>query len=140
MLVRRAVFAEVDGFDTDHFFLYCDDVDLSWRTRLIGHRVVHVPTALVFHDKRITAEAAVEATESEDFFGLLGRLMLAHRYDRSDVLAETLAYAQASGTPGQVEAVAEYHRRHAAGRVPSPLPGAEHVAEFIGGNYSTHRF
>lgn len=140
MMVRRSVFESIGGFDTDHFFLYCDDVDLSWRARLAGHRVVHVPSALVFHDKRITADATVEPADSEDFFGLLGRLMLAHRYDRGDVLTETIASVKASGNPAQLDALREYRRRAAHGRVPDPLPGASEVAEFVGGNYSTHRF
>src|SRR4051812_17558346 len=52
LLVRRSAFDAIDGFDHDHFPLYCDDVDFSWRVRLAGHRVVVAPLATVFHDKR----------------------------------------------------------------------------------------
>lgn len=140
MMVRRAVFESIGGFDTDHFFLYCDDVDLSWRARLADHRVVHVPSALVFHDKRITAEATVEPAATEDYFGVLGRLMLAHRYGREDIVEDTTEALKAGGNHAQWKAVREYRRRAAAGRVPEPLPDAARVAEFVSGNYATHRF
>lgn len=140
MLVRRTVFESIGGFDTEYFFLYCDDVDISWRTRLAGHRVVHVPTALVFHDKRIASDGRVEPTDSEDYHGLLGRLMLAHRYDTTGILEETTAHVERAGTPGQITALADHRRRLAEGRVPARLPGAHRVAEFVAGNYSSHRF
>lgn len=48
MLIRRAVFLSVGGFDPD-YFAYYEDVDLGWRLWLAGHRVVHVPSAVVHH-------------------------------------------------------------------------------------------
>jgi GT2 family glycosyltransferase len=48
LLVSRGVHAELGGFDED-FFLYCEDVDLSWRARLAGVEVLHCPTAWVGH-------------------------------------------------------------------------------------------
>jgi len=35
---REELFLELQGFDADTFFLYCDDVDLSWRVRLAAIR------------------------------------------------------------------------------------------------------
>ena len=32
-LIRSDVFRQLNGFDSDTFFLYCDDVDFSWRVR-----------------------------------------------------------------------------------------------------------
>ena len=47
-LFRRSVFDELGGY-ADHFFLYYEDVDLAFRARLRGHRVLMVPTARVRH-------------------------------------------------------------------------------------------
>ena len=47
-LIRRALFDELGGFDED-FFLAFEDVDLSYRARLLGHRCVYVPDAIVEH-------------------------------------------------------------------------------------------
>ncbi len=50
------LFHKLGGFDSETFFLYCDDVDYSWRVREAGFKVIFVPAAVVFHDKRIGAE------------------------------------------------------------------------------------
>jgi GT2 family glycosyltransferase len=46
--ISREVFLEVGGFD-EHFYCYNEDVDLSFRLRLIGHRCIYVPNAVVEH-------------------------------------------------------------------------------------------
>lgn len=140
MLVRTDIFHALGGFDSDHFFLYCDDVDFSWRVRLKGLRAVHEPRAVVFHDKRIDRFGRIRPTPLEAFYGTLGRLMLTHKFDRPDLLSDTMATIEASGTSDQRAAVKEWRRREAAGALPSVLPNARSVAEFVGGEYARHRF
>ncbi len=48
MIVRKAVFQEVGGFDPD-YFMYYEDVDLSWRIRLRGYKIEFVPRSVVYH-------------------------------------------------------------------------------------------
>lgn len=48
LLISRAVYEITNGFDTS-FFMYCEDVDLSWRVRLAGLRVKICPRALYMH-------------------------------------------------------------------------------------------
>ncbi len=52
-LYRRSALDEVAAIDGDvldrDFFMYCEDVDLSWRLRLLGWSVVYVPDAVVYH-------------------------------------------------------------------------------------------
>lgn len=47
-LVKRSTFMQVEGFD-ESFFLYNEDVDLSWRLRLLGYRVGFASKARVAH-------------------------------------------------------------------------------------------
>jgi GT2 family glycosyltransferase len=47
-MIRRDVFDELGGFDDD-FFIYYEDVDLSYRVRLRGYRCVYVADAIVEH-------------------------------------------------------------------------------------------
>jgi GT2 family glycosyltransferase len=47
-MMRRSVFDELGGFDED-FFLSHEDVDLSYRARLLGHRILYLPDAVVEH-------------------------------------------------------------------------------------------
>jgi len=47
-LIKRSIFMRLGGFD-GRFFLYTEDVDLSWRVRLFGYRVGFAPRAKVAH-------------------------------------------------------------------------------------------
>jgi GT2 family glycosyltransferase len=47
--VRAEVFRELGGF-TEELFLYQEDLDLCWRARMCGLRVVVEPEADVLHD------------------------------------------------------------------------------------------
>lgn len=47
-LIKRAVFEELGGFDESFFMVY-EDVDLSYRARLRGHRVWYAADAIVRH-------------------------------------------------------------------------------------------
>lgn len=46
--VRRKALEQVTGFD-EHIFMYCEDVDLSWRLRACGWKLFYVPKAKVTH-------------------------------------------------------------------------------------------
>jgi GT2 family glycosyltransferase len=48
LLIRRDLFEALGGFDED-FFCYQEDVDLGFRLRLMGHRALQVPSAVVYH-------------------------------------------------------------------------------------------
>ena len=48
LLVRRAAFEQVGGFD-DRFFMYFEDVDLGERLGNAGWKVLYVPSASVHH-------------------------------------------------------------------------------------------
>jgi hypothetical protein len=47
-IIRREIFDQVGGFDPD-YFIYDDDTDLSLRVRLLGYRILYVPSAVVIH-------------------------------------------------------------------------------------------
>lgn len=140
MLVRRPVFDSLGGFDSEHFMLHCDDVDLSWRARVAGHRVVTVPRAVVFHDKRPRYRDAWPAPNVELYHAALGRLLLAARWNRPDIVKDTIADIQNGRSQTQLDALAEFERRKADGRLPPKEPKAAAVAQFIDGEYAEHRF
>jgi len=48
LMVRTDVYRQVGGLDTD-FFAHMEEIDLCWRIRLAGYRVVAVPAAAVLH-------------------------------------------------------------------------------------------
>lgn len=47
-VVRAALFREVGGFDTA-FFAHMEEIDLCWRIKKRGHRLLVVPSSIVYH-------------------------------------------------------------------------------------------
>jgi len=48
LLVTRQLFEAIGGFD-EQLFMYCEDVDLSWRARAEGFATLVAPNALAHH-------------------------------------------------------------------------------------------
>ncbi|MGE4062290.1 MAG: rhamnan synthesis F family protein [Rhodospirillaceae bacterium] len=49
LLIPRTLYEETKGFD-ETFFMYCEDVDLSWRAKALGYAVRICPRALFLHE------------------------------------------------------------------------------------------
>jgi len=49
IFIKKEVFFEIGGFDPD-FFLYGEDVDISWRVHLLGYKIAYVDEPLFRHD------------------------------------------------------------------------------------------
>ncbi len=58
MIVRRGVLKETGLFDPK-FFCYMEDVDLSWRIRLRGYKIVLASQAIVYHKRGSTTSKNV---------------------------------------------------------------------------------
>lgn len=138
-LTPRAAFDEIGGFDSETFFLYCDDVDYSWRLRLAGYRVVYEPAAAVFHDKRLTVTGDWPASAAEIYYSAEAAILLAYKYSRPDLARSIVARYTKDGREPLVKAVSEYNDRRASGRLPQQLDSGHSVAEFVGDNYAVHR-
>ena len=48
-MYRRSAFVELGGFE-ESFFCYCEDVDLGFRLRLQGGKIMQIPDARVLHE------------------------------------------------------------------------------------------
>jgi GT2 family glycosyltransferase len=141
LLMRTSVYREVGGFDAENFFLHVDDVDLGWRIRLAGHRILHVPSAAIFHDKRLTSAGAVDTTgDTERYESHLGAMMLARKWGRPDISNHFRYFCAGADDVVLNAAAKEWDFRAAAGRLPLPVEGAENVAQFVGNYYAEHRF
>ena len=55
IVTRRDVLAIIENFDESYYFGY-QDVDLCWRTNLIGYKVVYNPDALAYHKCHATVK------------------------------------------------------------------------------------
>lgn len=139
-LVRSEVIDATQGFDADSFFLYCDDVDFSWRTRLAGFRVVHQPTAQFFHDKRLTLDAQMQVGDAEHYYAAEAALMLAWKYSRPDLAEQWAVDLERSTMSLQRKAARVFRDRQSNATLPTPIDPDGRVAEFIGTDFAEHRF
>jgi len=139
-LTTSRVFREVGGIDHDTFFMYCDDVDYSWRVRLAGYRARYCPQARMFHDKRLDRDGVFLAGDTEHYYSAEAALMLAYKYSRDDVVQNLEQAMDASDNTFLTRAVAEFRDRRASGRLPEQIDAAHSVADFTGGSYGAHRF
>lgn len=48
LLIPKTIYVTLGGFD-ERFWMYCEDVDLSWRVKAAGLQCYAVPSAKVFH-------------------------------------------------------------------------------------------
>lgn len=55
LAIRRALYDQIGGFDPGFYPAYLEDVDLCYRARAAGLRVVYVPTSVLVHNERSAA-------------------------------------------------------------------------------------
>lgn len=55
---RREMLAQVGLFE-ESFFMWCEDVDMSWRSQLAGWKCVYVPDAVIYHHLSATGGGAL---------------------------------------------------------------------------------
>jgi len=77
-LIRRKAFEEVAGFDDRLFFMYCEDVDLSWKLWLKGWKCVYEPAAVVQHFTQDVVPG--KRRTQENYFSFRNSLFLYYRF------------------------------------------------------------
>jgi GT2 family glycosyltransferase len=79
-LIRRKAFDEVGGFDEQLFFMYCEDIDLSWKLWLKNWKCVYVPAAAVQHFTQDLTPG--KRRTLENYFSFRNSLFLYYRFAR----------------------------------------------------------
>ncbi|MEZ5017215.1 MAG: glycosyltransferase family 2 protein [Flavipsychrobacter sp.] len=51
MMVRRSLLKEIGGAFDEDYFMYCEDVDLSYRIQQSGHKNIYYPETTIIHYK-----------------------------------------------------------------------------------------
>lgn len=138
--IWRPLFEELGGFDADTFFLYCDDVDFSWRVRMAGYNVLYQPSAVVMHDKRLDGDGLWVTTEAELYYSALAGLLLTWKWSRDDLTRSYLEFFEAQGEPHHKRAAAEFRRREEAEVLPEQIDSLHAIGVFEGIYYAKHRF
>ncbi|WP_127531984.1 glycosyltransferase [Paenibacillus kobensis] len=140
VLIPRPVFEKVNGFDADTFFLYCDDVDFSWMIRLQGYKVIFQPSAVAFHDKTLSNNAAWQTSDAEDYYSAEAGILMAYKWSRSDILSNILAYFDNSNISYYKKAAEHFRKLKSEGKLPQQVDPDHKIGEFINNNYGKMRF
>lgn len=72
MLVRRDIFERLGGFD-EKFFVSFEDIDLSWRARILGYKILINPKSIVYH---VGGQTIKKIREEVIFHGFKNQLIL----------------------------------------------------------------
>jgi len=138
-LTPRKLFHELGGFDADTFFLYCDDVDYSWRVREAGYKVIFMPAAVAFHDKRLSSQGRWRPTSAERYYSAEAALLMAYKWSRPDLVELFSGYFR-NGGEDERRALKNFEERRASGKLPAPRDPAHAIGQFIDGMYALHRY
>ncbi len=76
-LIRRSLFEQLKGFDEERFFVYLEDLDLSYRVKQAGYKIVYLTEAQAFHEGGGTS-SQVKATRL--FYSLRSRMLYAFKH------------------------------------------------------------
>ncbi|WP_186208722.1 glycosyltransferase family 2 protein [Burkholderia gladioli] len=140
-LIPADLFVNIFGFDSKVFFLYCDDVDFSWRIRLAGRKVIFQPAAVVFHDKRLKNDGSWNPSSAERYYSIEAALLMAHKYSRPQRVEEILHMCDRfSSDEVFAKAAARFRELRQRNELPEPLDPEHRVSELHGDNYARHRF
>lgn len=140
VIFKNEVYKEVEGFDEDTFFMYCDDVDFSWKIRLAGHRVLYCPRAVVYHAKRLSSGGAWQPTSAERYYSAEAAMLLAYKWSREDIAGGICKEFMKTDDEVLKKAAKVYKDRKKNGKLPKQLDESHKVATFVDGNYAKHRF
>jgi len=77
-LIRRSAFEELGGFDERLFFMYCEDVDLSWKLWLKGWKCIYLRDAVVEHFTQDLM--GLKSRRLENYFSFRNSLFLFYRF------------------------------------------------------------
>lgn len=110
LVIPKEAFEDLGGFD-DEFFMYCEDVDLSWRARAQGYALKTCPRALFLH--AVTNREMRPATLKMIFESAL---LLARKWGSVEFEQDVIRHLSAQGftiPEGSPEQVPEEWRRYA---------------------------
>ncbi|WP_426451091.1 glycosyltransferase [Paenibacillus sp. S-38] len=77
-LIKRSAYLEIGGFD-EQIFMYGEDVDLSWRLKEKGYKLVYVPESTVYH---FTFDRKQSEKEKPDqyYYSVFSNLLLRYKF------------------------------------------------------------
>ncbi len=139
VIIPTEVYRQLGGLDEQSFFLYCDDVDFSWRLRLNGYKVVYQSRAFVYHAKYVNNHGGVTPTTAELYYSAEAALLMAHKWSNDKLLKKLIKIFE-TGSEQQKKALKEFYRRKEQGLLVKQLDQEHKIASFHDFGYSRNRY
>ncbi len=135
LLVRKQAFLDLGGF-AQELFLYCEDVDLSWRAWLAGWHCLYVPGARCLHVTE--AQDLAKDRSAEVLNSHLGHLYLRRKYFGPEAVLEYEGAMREQLAPSAVGEILErFSRLTQTGPKPAQNP---HIMLAPGEIYAERRW
>lgn len=77
-MVSRKVFDELDEGFCRFYFTYFEEVDLSWRMRSAGFKIIYAPKAVVYHKGSVSIKVN-EKVSTQDMFSIRNKYLTYYR-------------------------------------------------------------
>lgn len=139
-LFPKKIFDEVDGFDADTFFMYCDDLDFSWRIRKKGYKIIYNPRAIVYHSKKLSLNGGWMPTQAEIYYSAEAAILLAYKWSNFERVKKIIKQYETIGIEFEKKAVMEFKKRQKENKLPTPIDCEHKTARFINDDYCKTRF
>ena len=139
-MIPAKLFEQLEGFDSDTFFMYCEDVDLSWRVRLAGYKIIYQPLAPAFHAKRLNSTGNWNPSKKEVYYSVLSALLLAYKWSNNEELQRQMYICGSNNVPEYKKAADEFLRLKEEGKLPKQMDPENSVSRFLNGYYTENRY
>jgi GT2 family glycosyltransferase len=92
MIIWKHIFDEVGGFD-DLYFMYHEDIDLSWRLRLAGYKICPAISSVVYHVGSASSNVRpADKFSPSPFFAFLNSRNIAYCWLKNSSLKTIIIY------------------------------------------------
>lgn len=141
MCIPQELFKQLDGFDSETFFMYCEDVDISWRVRMLDKKVIYQPLDPIFHSKHLNEKGKLIANNTEMYHSAEANLLIAYKWSNFKRLEELLDIYDKSPEEHLQKAASVFKKRREANQLPTPIDPEHKASTFKPtGEYSLHRY
>jgi hypothetical protein len=136
MMVRKSIFDEVGGFDEHLFLRDGEDVDFSWKVKLMGYVINHEPTSVVYDPSFMRSDKPLVDAFSNFSFSPLTKLLLPWKWSREDIFESVWNDLDRTPSPESKKAMSSFVQMKDTGSLPKQVDGENRVAIFDSPNYT----
>ncbi len=79
VMMKPDVFSKIGGYD-ENFWMYCEDVDISWRILIQGYKVIYCPNAVAYHYTGAYFEYSPSRFYLEHYWGARNFIYLSYKF------------------------------------------------------------